>query len=156
MYSYSSAQRGGYQSQRRKRLTQAAFLILVIAIIVMVIVLSSAVAFRTAYQSSSIRLLDYEVDSALSQLNNLSRTGGSTTTSVLARIRQHVYAAQVLVDQNAELTSKHLLNPDVFTDLLTTLDNFESKKQSGQPTIEQQTALITSLQGLTTSIENLK
>lgn len=156
MYNYSSAQRGGYQSQQRKRLTQLAFLLLVIAVVVLSIVLVNATSFRGTYEASTIRLIDFEVDSALSQLNNLSRTGGSSTTSVLGKIRQHVYGAQTLMEQNTELTGRNLLDPGIFTELLNTLDSFEAKKQAGQPTIEQQTVLTNRLQSLSQSLEKLQ
>lgn len=150
MYHYSSSQRNQYQSTKRLRIFQWLLLIFFIATVVLAILLSNATAFKENYRASCLKDISYEVDSALGQVNSLSRTGGSNTTSVLGKIRQHVYAAQTLVEQYTQLTNKSILPAQVFTELITTLDTFEARKLAGQSTLEQQTALTDSL----TSLDN--
>jgi hypothetical protein len=155
MYGYSSSQRNQYQNTKRIRIFQWVVLVLFVATVALAILFFNAVAFRNNYHDTTVKSLSFEIDSALNQVNNLSRTGGTSTSSVLSRIRQHVYAAQVLVDQNAQLTGNRILTTDVFTRLLQTLDTFDANRLAGQATLQEQTILADSLTALDTFLEGL-
>lgn len=155
MYGYSSSQRNQFKSTQRIRIFQWLVLLLFIATVVLAVLLFNAAAFRSEFHESTVRNISFEVDSALSQVNSLSRTGGSNTTSVLGKTRQHIYAAKVLVDQHAALNMERLISAEVFTQLIATLDTFEANKLAGQATLEQQTLLVDSLIALDSTLEAL-
>ena len=85
-----------------------------------------------------------EANQALSQYNSLSRTGGSSTSSVLAKIRQHVYALKSLEEMNDTLNgiASRRVDATVFSQIFSILDTFEVKLQTGQSSTEQQAQLL--------------
>ena len=144
---HSSIQ-GSFTAQKKNRFLQLVLLALSIVIAVLAILYGSLLASRSSYSMQINQEIRAQVDLALGQLNTLSRTGGSSTDSVLAKARQHVYAARTLSEQGHVFTGQHPLDPSLFDALLTMLDEFERRKQTGQPTMETQTALIASLSTL--------
>lgn len=155
MYRYTSATHSAYGSAKTKRLLQFALLIITVVAIVLAVLLANAVSFKQNYELSSVRQLQYDISQAVGQINNLSRTGGTSTTGVLAKMRQHVYAAEMFEDQYEELIGKRHIEDDTFQLLIKNIEEFEAKKIAGQQTIEQQTALTAILTDLETYVDSL-
>jgi len=148
MYGYRSFPQKSATSQKRTRLIQLAFLVLSLTILVLIWFYVNASAFRDAYNRNVYRAIAVEADSALSQHNNLSRTGGSNTESVLGKVRQHVNAARVLVEQYADLNGKVLIDLNLFNSLSNVIDQYEIKKQAGQAVIQYHADLTSMLESL--------
>ncbi|MCL2867018.1 MAG: hypothetical protein FWF47_04565 [Clostridia bacterium] len=141
MYNRMSSLHNASYSRRRNRLTQLVILLLFIAVVTFIALYSGATAFRGQYQENVVQKLRSETNAAFAQLNNLSRTGGSATESVLGKIRQHLHTADALVGQYSDLIGKELISRGVFTAATEILDKYERGRQTGQATLQHQTDL---------------
>ncbi len=157
MYRYSQQMRGGIGATKlRQKLTQAALVILVIAVVVLGIVAQNALGFVGREQTQYSERMRSEVAQAITQVNSLSRTGGSTTTNMLGKIRQHVYAMEVIQNIHVALrgTSARLVEESAFKEIYTVIDVFDDKLQTGQQTKEPQSQLSTLLNNLQTTVNS--
>lgn len=148
MHGYFTSRRGDYQSARRTQLMQGVLLVLIVTVAVLAIMLIRQSAFRNDYEASIVRALRFEADAAVSQLNSLSRTGGSSTESVIGKVRQHVYAIRILSGQYDELNGRNLVDLALLDVLTAAIDQYELRRQAGQATLEQQTSLAQGLEKL--------
>ena len=151
MYRYSQRVREGMGPNKvQRRVMNILTLVLLIAVVVLAILGGRAMRFQNEESDLFVKRMQNEAGQALNQINYLSRTGGSTTSSVLAKIRQHVYAMQTLCDMHAGLrgSGSRFIQESVFTNLYTVLDSFESKLQSGQQVTQPQAELMEQLTAL--------
>lgn len=158
MYRYSQHVRDGMGvNQAQKRILAAICLVLAAAVIVLGIMAARSSSFQGNYDTLQAKRLQNEANQALSQYNSLSRTGGSSTASVLGKIRQHVYAIQALEELNAGLhgPDSRVIDESVFTQITSVLDTFDAKLQTGKSTTEQQAALLTLLNQLAQATQTL-
>ncbi|MBQ8536265.1 MAG: hypothetical protein IJ461_02525 [Clostridia bacterium] len=145
MYRYSQHVRDGMGvSRAQRRFLSILCLVLAAAVVVLGIMAARSGSFQREYETLLEKRLLNEANQALSQYNSLSRTGGSSTSSVLGKIRQHVYAVQTLEEMDASLNGMESRRIDeaFFNQVSQVLDSFEVKLQTGQASTEQQAALL--------------
>ena len=75
-----------------------------------------------------------EMQHAMSSTNSLSRLGATTTSSVLARVRQYVHGIEVVNDLNVSMYGEvgRLYATSVFDNIYAIIDNYESCLATGQ------------------------
>lgn len=159
MYRYSQQMRGGVAGgQLRQQIGRVLILLLAAAAVVLAILGSLAMGFENHEQSYYQEHMRSEAAAAYSQVNSLSRTGGSTTTNILGKLRQHVYAMETLQSIHVALRGEkaRLVEDSVFQSIYSAIDTFDTKLQTGQQTKEPQTQLITLITDLKTRADTLR
>jgi len=159
MYRYSQQMRGNTGGQRMKQqMGKVLMILLVLAVVVMGIIGGNALRFGGKEQTLYREHMRSEASQAISQVNNLSRTGGSTTTNLLGKLRQHVYAIQTLQQIHVSLrgNSHQVVDVSLFDSIYSVIDIFDDKLQTGQQTKEPQTQLLTLLTELSTKIGSIQ
>ena len=159
MYRYSQQMRthtGGLRV--RQQLSKVLLLLLVAAIVILAILGGNAMSFAAKEQSQYNERMSSEANLAITQVNNLSRTGGSTTTNLLGKLRQHVYAMETLQDVHAALrgNGQRVVDDSLFDAIYTVIDTFDLRLQTGQQTKEPQTQLITLMTELNTKVGGIQ
>jgi hypothetical protein len=142
----------------RQQASKVLSIVLVIAVVILAILGGNAMRFEGKEQALYRERMRSEAGSAITQVNNLSRTGGSTTTNLLGKLRQHIYAMQTLQQIHVGLrgNGQQILDASVFDSIYTVIDTFDQKLQTGQQTKEPQTQLLTLLTDLKTKIDGIK
>ncbi len=159
MYRYSQQMRANTGGQRvRQQLSKVLLLLLVAAIVVLAILGGNAMSFAAKEQSQFKERMRSEVNLAITQVNNLSRTGGSTTTNLLGKLRQHVYAIETLQEVHLALrgNGQRVVDDGLFDSIYAVIDTFDAKLQTGQQTKEPQTQLLTFLTELNTKVGEIQ
>ena len=159
MYRYSQQMRGNTGGQQlRQQAGKVLLLLLVLAVIVLGILGGNAMRFEGKEQTLYRERMRNEAGQAISQVNNLSRTGGSTTTNLLGKLRQHVYAMQTMQQMHVALrgNSHQAVDASLFDTIYTVIDTFDARLQTGQQTKEPQTQLLTLLTELSTKVSAIQ
>ena len=159
MYRYSQQMRGNAGSQqKRQQVGKVLLILMVIAVIVLGILVGSAISFKNKEQSLFRDHMRNQAQLAITQVNSLSRTGGSNTTNLLGKLRQHVYAMQLLQQMHVSLRGKdqQVVSDDVFDTIYTVIDTFDARLQTGQQTKEPQTQLLTLLTDLSDKVSQIQ
>lgn len=159
MYRYSQQMRGNVGGQQvRQQAGKVLLLLLVLAVVVLGILGGNAMRFEAKEQTLYREHMRSEAGQAISQVNNLSRTGGSTTTNLLGKLRQHVYAMQTMQEMHVALrgNSQQTVEPSLFDTIYTVIDTFDARLQTGQQTKEPQTQLLTLLRELETKVSTIQ
>ena len=159
MYRYSQQMRNSMAGgQLRQQLGKVLMLVLAVAVVVLMILGGRAMSFEQREQSLFRDHMRSEANQALTLVNSLSRTGGSTTTNMLGKIRQHVYAMESLQAVHATLRGKsaQIVEADAFTAIYTIIDTFDAKLQTGQQTKEPLAQLLAQLTDLNTKVSENK
>ena len=75
-----------------------------------------------------------EMQHALTSINALSSAGGTTSSSVLGRIRQYVHGIELLNDLNVSMYGEvgRLYDLTIFDDIYSLIDAYDAKLASGQ------------------------
>ena len=139
MYRYSQQMRNSMAGgQLRQQMGKVLLLVLAVAVVVLVILGSRAMSFEQREQSLFGEQMRAEASQALTLVNSLSRTGGSTTTNMLGKLRQHVYAMESLQEVHMTLRGKkaQIVETSSFDAIYTVIDTFDAKLQTGQQTKE--------------------
>lgn len=89
-----------------------------------------------------------ECGDAVSQVNTLSRSGGSDTAAVLGKIRANIRAVEVLSSMRLSLYGQELVPAVNFAQLYGIIDSYSAKLKNGSATIEELTNLSDSLTDL--------
>ena len=100
-----------------------------------------------------------EMQHALSSVNNLSRLGATSTSSVLARVRQYVHGIEVVNDLNVSMYGEvgRLYDVSTFDNIYAIIDNYDSCLASGQKVndaLSKLTDAINELNTLTNAVLN--
>ena len=159
MYRYSQQMRTNTGNMRlRQQAGNVIMILLAIAVVVLAIFGGNALRFEAKEQAQFRERMRAEASQAISQANNLSRTGGSTTTNLLGKLRQHVYAMEALQDVHVALrgTGSRAVESSLFETIYSVIDTFDLRLQTGQQTKEPQTQLLTLLTELNTQAANIK
>ncbi len=159
MYRYSQQMRGNTGAQRmRQQVGKVLSILLVIAVVVLGILGGNAMRFEGKEQALYRERMRSEAGHAITQVNNLSRTGGSNTANLLGKLRQHVYAMQTLQQIHVGLkgNGQHVVDASVFDAIYTVIDTFDARLQTGQQTKEPQTQLLTLLTELKTKVDTIE
>ncbi len=84
-----------------------------------------------------------EAQSAVNNVNSLSRLGATSTSSTLGRIRQHIHGIEVINDLNVGMYGEvgRLYQQSVFDNLYSIIDTYDAKLTSGQKVNDSLTAL---------------
>ncbi|MEG0766177.1 MAG: hypothetical protein RR482_00530 [Clostridia bacterium] len=114
-----------------------------VMLVVLCILLFGNIFQAFAYRSVSMRdarmrealviRVQSEISSARSTSRLLSRTGGSNTSTLLSKVRQHVYGVQQLNDLTASLygATRTLIQEDLVNAALAAIHTCEGKLVSG-------------------------
>ena len=146
-----------YRRVNRPAFTKKAGTIIKIAIAVLLVAiigLSIAVASLgntvSDAKSYSIDQMQSESGQACRIVNELSRTGNSSSYNQLARIRSRIYAIQTInrFRSNVFGEKARLLSDDVFTSIYALLDEYEVRVNTGTNTSETQSALSAQINAL--------
>ncbi len=159
MYRYSQQMRGNTGAQHlRQQVGKVLSILLVIAVVVLAIVGGGAMRFEAREQTLYRERMRNEAGQAITQVNNLSRTGGSTTTNLLGKLRQHVYAMQTLQQIHVGLrgNGQQVVDVGMFDTIYSVIDAFDARLQTGQQTKEPQSQLLTLLTDLKTKVETIQ
>jgi hypothetical protein len=159
MYRYSQQMRAHTGGQRvRQQASKVLLLLLVAAIVVLTILGGNAMSFEAKEQAQFKERMRSEANLAITQVNNLSRTGGSTTTNMLGKLRQHVYAMETLQDVHLALrgNGQRVVDDGVFDSVYAVIDTFDARLQTGQQTKEPLTQLLTLMTELNTKIGGIE
>ncbi len=159
MYRYSQQMRAHKGGQRvRQQASKVLLLLLVAAIVVLTILGGNAMSFEAKEQAQFKERMRSEANLAITQVNNLSRTGGSTTTNMLGKLRQHVYAMETLQDVHLALRGggQRVVDDGVFDSVYAVIDTFDARLQTGQQTKEPLTQLLTLMTELNTKIGGIE
>ena len=151
MYRYSHYAREGMGINRnRMRVTSILCLVLAVAVIVLGVLYARSGTFQSSYEDLRVRRMQSEANQALTEYKGLSTTGGTSTSGVLARIRQHVYAIESMEEMHAGLVGAagRSIDESVFDQVDTWLARYENKLQMGQSAQEEQAMLLTLLEQL--------
>lgn len=159
MYRYSQQMRGNTGTQRmRQQMSKVLSIVLVIAVVILAILGGNAMRFEGKEQALYRDRMRSEAGQAITQVNNLSRTGGSNTANLLGKLRQHIYAMQTLQQIHVGLrgNSQQILETSVFDTIYTEIDTFDARLQTGQQTKEPQTKLLTLLTDMKTKVDGIQ
>lgn len=159
MYRYSQQMRNSMAgSQLKQQLGKVLMLVLAVAVVVLVILGGRAMSFEQREQSLFGERMRTEAGQALSLVNSLSRTGGSTTANMLGKLRQHVYAMESIQDVHMTLRGKkaQVVEEDAFNAIYTVIDSFDAKLQTGQQTKEPLAQLLDLLTDLSQKVAAVK
>ncbi len=159
MYRYSQQMRSNMGGQRiRQQVGKVFSILLVLAVVVLGILGGNAMRFEAKEQALFREHMRFETSQAINQVNNLSRTGGSTTTNLLGKLRQHVYAVQTLQQVHVGLrgNSQQVVDNSLFDTIYNVIDAFDLRLQTGQQTKEPQTQLLTLLTELNTKVNSIQ
>lgn len=98
-----------------------------------------------------------EVQSAVSNVNSLSRLGASSTSSVLGRVRQYVHGVEVINDLNVGMYGEvgRLYPQSVFERIYSIIEEYDAKLSSGQKVNDSLTALSEAINELSTMTSTL-
>ena len=150
MYKYiSNGGRSESPSQVRKnRIRTGVTIVLLLALIGLTIYNANAVIYRNASQELIPAYMRSECNSAISQVNSLSRTAGASSSAVLGKIRGHVYSMETLNEMYTALNSRELIPHEVFDRIYQLLDDYADKLITGMTTGDMQSLLLSEVQGL--------
>ncbi|NMD37149.1 MAG: hypothetical protein GYA87_00520 [Christensenellaceae bacterium] len=92
-------------------------------------------------------IINTEMKNAITQSENLSRSGASGTSNTLGKVRQHVYALETLNKLNIQLfgQSGRLYPQQYFDTTQGIIESYATMLQTGQPTNEVLAKLIENL-----------
>lgn len=160
MYRYSPHMRGANDSgaRVRRRFHSVVTLLLLVAVIGLGIFGGKAMKYQSSAHDLFVRKLQVECSTALQLCNTLSRTAGSSSSSTLGKIRQHIYSMQTINDLNVGLSgaSGWLVQETYFSNLYSMLDEYETKLITGMTTGDYQTQLLQTLTNLHTQVQALE
>lgn len=152
MYRYAPRTRGDRSGSSvvRQRLHSVLTLLLLAAVVALAIFGGNAMRYESSAHDLFIRKMQVECASAVQACNTLSRTAGSSSSSTLGKIRQHVYSMQTINELNVGLSgaSGWLVQETYFSNLYAMLDEYENKLITGMTTGDAQTQLLQTLTNL--------
>ena len=141
----------GMEHSRAERVRSIVIILLVVALAGVGILGWQAIAFRGDCEKGIKARALTECGAAVSQVNTLSRSGGSETSAVLGKIRANIHAVDVLSQMNQSLYGRELAPEASFTELYGIIDSYCAKLMNGSATIEELTNLsdrLTALQSI--------
>lgn len=157
MYRYSGNSR--YRSVMRSHRYQPILIIVLLIIMVVIILKLAGVGSldEANYERQRNNMLNSEVGSAVTQVNNLSRLGATSTSNILGKIRQYVHGVEVINNLNINMYGEvgRLYPQTTFDTIYSVIDQYDSNLSTGQKvneTLTQLTEAIDELNTLTLAI----
>ena len=144
------------EHSRAERVRSIAIILLVVALAGVGIVGGKAMAFRGKSEDTLIAHALIECGNAVSQVNTLSRSGGSDTAAVLGKIRANIHAVDLLNEMCMSLHGRQLAPAASFTELYGIIDSYSGKLKNGSATIDELTNLSNRLTELQTLLQDAR
>ena len=128
--------------------------IIIIAILAVALIVALSFLFfapkdlsKNKFNSSLLTMVNTEMKNAITQSENLSRSGASGTSNTLGKVRQHVYALETLNKLNIQLFGQggRLYPQQYFDTTQGIIESYATMLQTGQPTNEVLAKLIENL-----------
>lgn len=137
-------------------------------LIILLVILAAFLIMRFAgvggldsanFESQRNAKIRSEMQHAISSTNSLSRLGATTTSSVLARVRQYIHGVEVVNDLNVSMYGEvgRLYQTSVFDNLYAIIDTYEACLATGQKvndSLNSLTQAVNDLNDLTNVILN--
>ena len=143
---------------KKNRIKNIVIAALIVAVAVMCAIGIPALSSKSGARSLDIRRMQAECDEAIRLTSTLSRTGGTDSAGILARIRCNVYSIGVINDLSSGQDGKEqkLLSEEELTTLQTMIDGYLSFLTYGMDTGEYQTNLQNALGALQATVNALE
>ncbi len=153
-----SASGAGSQVEHTRidRVKNLLIILLAVALAATGIVCAKAVDFRSRTDENMASRIKSEVNSAVSLASNLSRSNGSETPAVLARIRANVHTAETINEMSYDLNGGNWVEAVIFTNIYSIIDSYFAKLNTGTSTIQEQTDLALQLSNIQTLLKDVK
>ncbi len=151
---YTHSRGGGgrtMEHSRADRIKNILIILMAVALLGVGIAGTQAIAFRADAQDLMVARAMTECGSAISQVNTLSRSGGSDTAGTLGKIRASINAVDVINGMMQSLYGRALAPQTTFSSLYAVIDSYSAKLKNGSSAIEELTNLgdgLTTLYGL--------
>ena len=133
---------------RADRVKIITIILLLVALLGVGIAGGQAIALRGRTEDMLLARAITECGDAVSQVNTLSRSGGSDTAGALGKIRANIRVVDVLNGMSQTLYGKSFVSQTVYMDLYATIDSYSAKLRNGTSTIEELTNLADGLTNL--------
>jgi hypothetical protein len=157
MYRYSGSNR--YRNVMRSHRYQPILIIVVIVAAVFVILKLAGVGSLDVgnYERQRNARLRSEAQSAVTQVNTLSRLGATTTSNTLGKVRQYVHGVEVLNDLNISMYGEvgRLFQQSVFDNIYNIIDQYDSNLSTGSKVNESLTLLSEAVSALFDMVQQL-
>jgi hypothetical protein len=157
MYRYPGSNR--YRSVMRSHRYQPILVILLLIIAVVVILKLVGVGSLNEgnYEQQRNARLRNEAQSAVTQVNALSRLGATTTSNTLGKIRQYVHGVEVLNNLNVSMLGEvgRLYKQSVFDSIYAIIDQYDANLSTGQKVNETLNTLSEAINALNTFTQQL-
>lgn len=131
----------GVEHSRAERVRSIVIILLVVALAGVGIAGGQAIAFRSECRESIAARALVECGDAVSQVNTMSRSGGSDTAALLGKIRANVHAVELLSSMSVSLYGRELAPATIFIELYSIIDSYSAKLKNGSAAIEELTNL---------------
>lgn len=141
---YANGRNGGRRSNEPSRAERMMFIALILLAVIALgvgIVGGQAIADRSRAQEMMAARAITECSDAVSQVNNLSRSGGSDTAGALGKIRANIKAVDVISNLRQSLYGGALAPQSTFSELYGIIDSYSAKLKNGAATIDELTRL---------------
>ena len=156
---YANGRKGNIRAVEHSRSERAKIVLIILLAVALLgvgIAGGKAIAFRGDAEDLMLARAMTECDNAVSQVNMLSRSGGSDTAGALGRIRANVNAVDVLSNMHQSLYGSAYAPQAVFTDLYDIIDSYSAKLKNGTSTIDELTRLGDALGNLQNLLQEAK
>lgn len=151
-HSRSGAARG-VEHSRVERVRNILIILMAVALLGVGIAGGQAIAFRGKADDLILQRMATECGDAVSQVNTLSRYGGSDSAALIGKIRANVHAVDAYNSLYTSLYGGRVVDQSVFTQLYSVIDSYMSKLKNGSATMEEQTNLLNNLTTLQTILQ---
>ena len=156
---YANGRNGGRRSNEPSRLERILFIALILLAVAALgvgIVGGQAIADRSRAKEVMLTRAMTECGDAVSQVNNLSRSGGSDTAGALGKIRANIKAVDTMSSLRQSLYGSALAPQDTFNGIYGIIDSYSAKLKNGTATIDELTRLGDALNALLQLLQEAK
>lgn len=153
---YANGRKGNVRAaehSRYDRVKSVIIILMAVALLGVGIAGAQAIAFRGSAEKLMVSRAMTECSSAISQVNTLSRSGGSDTAGTLGKIRANVNAVDVLSSVHQSLYGSAFVPQSTLTELYSIIDSYSAKLKNGSSTIDELTRLGDGLSTLQTLLQ---
>ena len=155
-YSQTNGNASSLTQMKRSRLKDLLILVLAGLLIAALVIGIPALQRNNNARSIYIQRIQTECDEAIRQTATLSRNAGADSASILARIRNNLYAIRMVSGLSVSEGSGTLVSDDRILTLQNTVDRYLTYLTTGMDTGEYQTSLQTALEELQEELNALR
>lgn len=152
MYRYSRQNRFGSVMRSNRYRPILILALIVIAVVLIVKFVGGNGLDQGNFEDQRNAKLRSEMQHAVSQTNALSRLGATSTSGVLARIRQYVHGIEVVNDLNVGMYGEvgRLYPQSTFETIYSIIDVYDAKLASGQKVNDSLSSLSAAIEEMST------